>query len=799
MRLVAKSYLVLVIAAGALVLAAAAEQSAHFHFVNTAVFLVVVVMAGAWKVPLPGIKGTLSVGFVFKLAALAELNAVEILLVATVGVPAQTLWKPGAQQKFHQLAFNLSAVWVAIYIARQVFAAVSPWTPDIPTAGLVTAAAIYFVVNTGIVSLIIALTERKTFVGLWQESYLRSFPYYLVGGGVASMFVLSLRHAGWATAVFVLPIVYLIHCSFHLYVGQLEAQKEHAADLSKLHLRTIEALAMAIEAKDQPTHDHVQRVKVYAEEIGKELGLDKDTMQALRAASLLHDIGTLAVPEHIIGKFGDLTEAEFEKVKIHPVVGAEILERIEFPYPVAPIVRAHHERWDGKGYPDGIAGEKIPIGARIISMVDRLDELLSDRRYRLALPLDEALGIVVSESGKAFDPKTIEVLERCCPEPEALARREAAYRQETDTSLSTGRSGGTVSGSEGAGGSANSYPPVWSSIASARREAQLFFELTRQLGSSLRLEETLTAAAEGIAKLVPFDTVVIYLCHEDVLVAAYASGVEHDSFTDLRIPLGEGLSGWVASTSKPIVNGNPAVESDYLGADRAVSKLRSGLAVPLDGANGVIGVLALYSQVPEGFSGEHLRIVNGISSQIAWATENAIKYQEAHESANEDYLTGLPNARAMFRRLDSELARARRQGTPLALAVCDMDGFKAVNDTRGHIEGNHLLKSVAETLRTQCREYDLVARMGGDEFVLAMPGIDKRMLAQRILEIKSAVNGLGDSVSISVGAALFPDDGSTTDVLLVEADSRMFADKQKSHRHRDATTEQALALPIEVR
>src|SRR5437667_9169216 len=166
-----------------------------------------------------------------------------------------------------------------------------------------------------------------------------------------------------------------------------------------LHLRTIEALALAIEAKDHTTHDHLQRVQVYARELSHALDLTETELQALQAAALLHDIGKLAVPEHIISKPGRLTPEEFDKMKIHPVVGAEILERVRFPYPVVPIVRAHHEKWDGTGYPFGLRGEEIPIGARILSAVDFLDAMASDRQYRRALPMHEVLQRLAAESG----------------------------------------------------------------------------------------------------------------------------------------------------------------------------------------------------------------------------------------------------------------------------------------------------------------------------------------------------------------------------------------------------------------
>src|SRR5438445_5257133 len=176
--------------------------------------------------------------------------------------------------------------------------------------------------------------------------------------------------------------MYLMYRSYRLYLGKLETEKQHAQQVSKLHLRTIEALALAIEAKDETTGEHLQRVRIYAMELARELGLTEDETEALRAASVLHDIGKLAVPEHIISKPGKLTPEEFEKMKIHPIVGAEILEQVPFPYPVVPIVRAHHEKLDGSGYAMGLAGESTPIGARILAVVDCLVAVASDRQTR---------------------------------------------------------------------------------------------------------------------------------------------------------------------------------------------------------------------------------------------------------------------------------------------------------------------------------------------------------------------------------------------------------------------------------
>ena len=264
-------------------------------------------------------------------------------------------------------------------------------------------------------------------------------PPYFVAGVTARVFDTARNEAGLAIPMLALLVAFLLSL-YRLYMGRLEDGRDHAEEMASLHLRTIEALALAIDAKDQTTHEHLERVQVYAVELGKELARDEEHMEAIRAASLLHDIGKLAVPEHIISKPGRLTPEEFEKMKIHLVVGAEILERVQFPYPVVPMVRYHHEKWDGSGYPEGLKGEAIPIGARILSAVDCLDALATDRQYRKALPLDQAIAVVVQEAGRAFDPedqRSGEHLERVAllparefpTSPEAIAGFRGRWRE----------------------------------------------------------------------------------------------------------------------------------------------------------------------------------------------------------------------------------------------------------------------------------------------------------------------------------------------------------------------------------
>ena len=368
-----------------------------------------------------------------------------------------------------------------------------------------------FLLNTAPVALVISLSEARALAETWRECFFWSLPYYLGGAAVAQGASFLNRYVGWQTVLLSGPVVYLIYRSYGLYLARLDNEKMHAEEVSSLHLRTIEALALAIEAKDHTTHGHLQRVQVYATELGKELGLTREEQEALRAASLLHDIGKLAVPEHIISKPGRLTPEEFEKMKIHPVVGAEILERVQFPYPVVPIVRAHHEKWDGTGYPYGLSGEDIPIGARILAMVDCLDALATDRQYRRALPLDEAMKIVQSEAGKAFEPRAVELLAKRYVELEkkALARgKQDQGKLSVDMIVERGDApaAGFVGSSAPVVENASKTPSIdfLTSIAAARQEVQALFEISQDLGNSLSLDETLSVLARcGCEKLFP--------------------------------------------------------------------------------------------------------------------------------------------------------------------------------------------------------------------------------------------------------------------------------------------------------
>ena len=774
-------------------------------------YLVVAVLASGLKVQLPGIDGTMSVNFLFILLGVLELSLPETLLIGCTASLAQSVWQLRGRLDPIKVLFNVcgmmanasSLTYLTYHSLVGRFGASKPIL-------LMISALVFFFANTLPISIVIALTEGKSSRRVWSECYFWSFPYYLVGAAAVGLVGIINRSAGWQTSLLVLPLIYWVYRSYRLYLGRLEAEKErvevekrHVEQIASLNMRTIEALALAIEAKDHTTHTHLQRVRTYAVEMAKELNLGEEQIEALRAAALLHDIGKLAVPEQIINKPGKLTPEEFEKMKVHPIVGAEILERVAFPYPVAPIVRSHHERWDGSGYPEGLSGDTIPIGARILATVDCLDALASDRQYRPALPLSEAMAKVKDKAGAWFDPKIVDILEKRYIELERMAQmsEDTAASTSLSKTLRVERGLAPATGFER---TEPTYGPVdnadfLTSIASARQEAQTMFELSQDLGVSLSLSETLSVLSMRLRRMIPYDSIAVFVNRNGWLLPELVSGENFRALSSLKIRVGEGLCGWVAENSRPIVNGNPQVEAGYAAdAGKHTTSLQSALVVPLEGLNGVVGVLAMYHTNRDAFTPDHLRILLAVASKVALSVENALKYQQAESSATTDYLTGLPNARSLFVHLAQEVARCRRMKSSLAVLVCDIDGFKQINDSFGHLEGDKLLREFSTRLKDVCRGYDYVARMGGDEFVITAPGLTSEAAKDKaerlnLAAVESSRHVCGrDLITLSVGMAFCPEDSFDVERLLAEADRRMYSMKQAHHAQAAAREQKKL-------
>jgi putative nucleotidyltransferase with HDIG domain len=497
-----------------------------------------------------------------------------------------------------RILFNATAPPVAMWLSAVTFFHASGLHPlreqplglEVVGPWLLAFAAMYFVLNTFGIAVAVALHERANVFRIWQAHF-KNLWFAFIGGGLgAALVVFALQHGTYGLVILSLPIflAVILHFAYRNATGRVADRLQHLEQVNRMHVSTIEALAHAVNAKDGVTHNHIRRVQTRAIELASRLGIDRELqLRAIEAAALLHDVGKLAIPEHILNKPGRLTPAEFERMKSHARIGAEILSEVEFPYPVVPIVRHHHENWDGTGYPDGLKADDIPIGARILAVVDCYDALTSDRPYRRALSVRETFAIIDSRRGTMYDPAIVDTFREMCASsmdeepvaPDARTVAEAA----TNPVLTESR------------------------VAEPVDEARLALELGATLSYGLGGRCAWLALTDGLCALPDVDTVVLFVVDEakEQLTPRYASGRHTTQFERLVIAVGERMSGWVAAVGEPMINADPAL--DLFDVDAVA--LRSALAIPCQGPGDTRAVMALYSSRTEAFTPAHRRVV----------------------------------------------------------------------------------------------------------------------------------------------------------------------------------------------
>jgi putative nucleotidyltransferase with HDIG domain len=612
------------------------------HWIYFSVYLAAILLSSGMKVGLPRSEGTMSLNFPFILLGILQLSPLQAVVLAACSVIAQCRIRVMRPFTIVQILFNVANVVTATALAWHGFIALLRVHCQLAPA-LAIAATIYFFSNSIPVALIIGWDQDVNPVAIYRRDFLWFLPFYLIGAILAVAADVIGTAFGWMTSLLLIPMVYTIYRTYSSQMSFIREQEQHVKDTEALHLRTIEGLAMAVEAKDQNTHRHLLRVRVYVAELGKLLGLDQSMMQALLTASFLHDIGKLAVPEYIINKPGKLTPEEFDKMKIHPVVGADILDRVRFPYPVVPIVRSHHESWDGSGYPDGLKGNEIPIGARLLTAVDCFDALASERPYRRAMPLEEAMEFLKSRAGIQFDPEIVALLDRHFLELEEKARQQIGEIQPLKTDLVIHRGAAPGAGFELESDDARPSSHLLAFAGAAQNRAvsagkkndpQAIFDIEQHIASSAGAREAATSLAYRLRPLIPFQCLALYVRSGSMLETAAVDGPGSEAFSLRPTPLGEGLSGWVAENVRPIMNGNPTVESNYLPETGLFSASSSALAVPLFQANGsMLGVLTLYSTAAAAFSRDHLSILQSVEPMFSAELQAALNSKSVHTEA----------------------------------------------------------------------------------------------------------------------------------------------------------------------
>ena len=741
--------------------------------------------------PLPRSSSTLSVSYAVDFASLLLLGTPQTMLVAAVSAFSQCTFRIKEPNPPHRTLFSMASLVITVYASGFAFTVLGGtpgrlqfWSDLAPLAA---AATTYFLVNTILIAAAIALTTRASIAKVWDANFLWSAPSYFVGAaaavGVAAVLQMPSQ---WLLPLGLAPL-YLTYRSYKTYVGRIEEERQHVREVADLHLATIEALALAIDAKDQTSQSHIRRVQLYAAALARALGMPENLVQGVKTAALLHDIGKLAVPDHILSKPGPLTTEEFQKIQAHPKTGADIISAVPFPYPVAPLILSHHERWDGKGYPSGLKGEEIPLGARILTVVDYFDAVMAERPYHKAMGYDDALLLLQQEAGKALDPQVVNTFVGLLPSlREQAARLDPAVRRPA-AELATPRP----------------LPPepkknVFDDIALAHREIYALYEIAQAMGTSLGVADTMALISAKLSNLVPFSCAALFLYDEDndSMRCRFATGVDAEVIQQVGVRSGEGLTGWVARNRRTLVNARPSADLEAAGLDLTTT-LQSALVCPLIFGDKFIGSLSVYHTDATFYRDDHRRLLDRVSEQAAAVINNSIILEQTQEDSLTDPLTGLPNTRFLFVHLTRELARAERLKADVALMVMDLDNFKDINDTHGHHVGDRALCEVARVLRTAIRPYDICVRYAGDEFIVVLSGCSAGEAEQKRQELQRGIEevffearpGKRVPLGISIGAAVFPQDGESYESLLATADTRMYQDK--AGRKRRSLTEVA--------
>jgi diguanylate cyclase (GGDEF)-like protein len=729
----------------------------------------------------------LPAGFLVLLLGVEDLNLPELLFIAFTVTLLNELQRDRGRPPLMTIMFAVANITIGLASAQLAYRMTASWHASALFPLPIIASSFVLLFNYGLARTLLA-RGNSPLVGIYRSECRPVLPWFIAAAYLAYLVRCASVESGVHAAVITLPILFVLDRGYRAWSV---ARENHASELALLHQRTLETLSVVINARDYSANQHLHRVQVYAKALGRELGLNAVDLDDLHVATLVYNIGQLGVPDHILLKPGTLTQDEWEKVKTHPVTGAEMLARMNFPVGVRAIVQTHHEKWDGTGYPARLKGDQIPIGARILAVVDSLDALASDRPFRRALPIRDAMEQLSQESGKSFDPRVMAILERRYMELESKAWEEARHNQ---TGVSASPSASRDLGKLAARLLVESDLPassVVSPIVSARQETQLLQILASEVAPTMQFEEIAAAAEKCLGQIIHYDTLALYVRRGEKVEPVALLGRNKHRFLKEAVPIPASLSGRALRDNIPVLNGNPALECCYIQDAAMIHPLQSALVMPLEGREGPAAVLTLYHVSRDAFTRDHLRFVKAAGSHIGVAVEGALRYQDAENLAATDHLTGVANNRSLALHLERELSRASREKVSIGVLVCDLNGFKQINDRFGHVRGNEVLQRVALGLKEICRSSDYLARLGGDEFVVVVPGLKEELGRSYATRLEAVTVEAGWAVcgehclSLSVGIAIYPEDGEDPKALLTEADRRMYQAKEAHKRQHE--------------
>jgi diguanylate cyclase (GGDEF)-like protein/putative nucleotidyltransferase with HDIG domain len=762
-------------------------------------WLVTILIGARASVWLPRGLGKITVSDIFLFFSLLYYGIAPTVVIAVVDglYSSSQLARNRKQTIFFNAAVMGFSVFCAGWLGQLAFGSIqiSPRAPlESLLLLLLIVASAHYLIDSWLVATASSLRHDTPLVRTWRDNFQWAAITFLSSAAVAGLVFRLTDFISVYSFLIVVPIVAVTYLSYRGNLEKVEAAQRHADEVAQLHIETIEALAIAIDAKDQTTHEHVRRVQIYAAGLARIFGLSEAEIEALRAGALLHDVGKLAVPDHILNKPGKLTPAEFEKMKIHTTVGAEILGRVRFPYPVVPIVRYHHERWDGKGYPEGLRGEAIPMTARILSVVDCFDAVREDRPYRCGLTREQAINLLLEGRGSQFDPRVIDAFLERLPQFEAeiaqvLAAEAVAQAQcqtPPDALLLRDNQATPAAGLATEPVATRSTTGYLEQIKSAHHEITSLYEITRGIASLLDLDRMAEVIREKLSPLIPCDTCALFIYQpaEHQAVARHVAGRHAELVQGSQAKPGGGVTGFVLAERQIFSNTDPALDFLELGLSLPES-YRNVISCPLLKGEALLGALTLYSLQPDRYTTDHIRLLETISATASDAVYNALRHAPTEDQTATDELTGLPNARHLATNFAGEVSRADRYGYPLMLLSLDLDQFRRVNDRYGHSAGDRVLKGAARLLASQLRRGDILARYAGDQFVVLLHRMTPDLIDDLIVRLQAAFAAWkceldpaqAISVEVNIGHAMYGEDGRALPELMQAADQRLEHDK----------------------
>jgi diguanylate cyclase (GGDEF)-like protein/putative nucleotidyltransferase with HDIG domain len=800
-----KTYIVLLTSlAVPIILYAGYDLFHHPYEKGWIVLAILTVLTVPFYLLLPSVSTIVGIGDAYVMAV-AMLYGTSPCIAATLcHTLAGSLLVPNRPKVYpHRVVFNVASTVTCAWIYSNVYAFLNPGLSKQVSEILLPIVALtltFFLLNSLSTATAISLATGQSILRFWSQNYLSLSVEFSVSAVSAGIIVTLYSLNPWVPLA-AAPLIGVVWGWHKLNKAKAMEAERHLKEQEQLYFRTVESLALAVDAKDQTTYGHIRRVRAYAMGLAKLCGIrDPNELMAIETGSLLHDIGKLAIDDYILNKPGRLTKQEFEKMKIHSEAGDEILKQVQFPFPVSTYVRSHHERWDGLGYPDGLRGEQIPLGARILAIADAFDAIRSSRPYKVSFGLPDSIELLRSQSGTLYDPHLVKIFEEHIEELETSAQEAAKNIPE----LSFRKYFAKLESTAPPRMTAVNLPPLSSSVS---EDLIQLIEFCSSLARYLETTEVMPILTQRIARIIPFTTCIFFLEDGDGTIrAAYVGGKFSERLTGMRIGLGKGVSGWVSAYGKPMINTGPGFDFQDLPESNAFA-FNDVLSVPMIVDETCVGTISVYAESPITFTQANLDLLQKAAGHIAPLLVDA--YKKKGQIGQHDLLDPISQTyRIAYLSVAGPqlIAAAEKEGSTLSLLLVEVTNFPQIASLYGAAVSDATLRRIADTLRAELRQIDLLLRYGYWGFIALLPGMrgDQAMrYAQRLVQQirkSNTSSGIGHAVPAACRASVssFPSDGTSVYALLEAAHRALGQEERPSSLEHDETDRNILEFPPRI-